>query len=65
MERTMSKLSSDQKSLWSQARSNFGEWRRRSRSRQELMGLDEITLADVGLTRGTADMEATKPFWMS
>jgi uncharacterized protein YjiS (DUF1127 family) len=51
--------------MWSRARISFGEWRRRSRSRRELMGLDEITLADVGLTRGTADMEATKPFWMS
>jgi uncharacterized protein YjiS (DUF1127 family) len=39
------------------------EWRRRSRSRRELLTLDERDLCDVRLTRCDALAEANKPFW--
>ncbi len=39
------------------------EWRARSRGRRELMALDEKSLQDIGLSRGDAYMEYTKPFW--
>ena len=39
------------------------EWRARSRSRRELMALDDRTLQDIGLGRGDAYMEYSKPFW--
>ncbi|MFZ1923353.1 MAG: DUF1127 domain-containing protein, partial [Xanthobacteraceae bacterium] len=37
----------------------------RSRSRQELQGLPDATLRDIGITRCDAEREAHKPFWMS
>lgn len=39
------------------------EWRQRSRSRRELMALDDRLLQDIGLGRGDAYMEYSKPFW--
>lgn len=39
------------------------EWRARSRSRRELMALNERTLRDIGLSPGDAYMEYSKPFW--
>ena len=39
------------------------EWRARSRSRRELMALDDRLLQDIGLGRGDAYMEYSKPFW--
>jgi uncharacterized protein YjiS (DUF1127 family) len=39
------------------------EWRRRSRDRAELAGLDERMLQDIGLTRGDAEFLVNKPFW--
>ena len=39
------------------------EWRRRSRSRSELLKLGERDLCDVRLTRCDAVSEASKPFW--
>jgi uncharacterized protein YjiS (DUF1127 family) len=39
------------------------EWRRRSRERAELAGLDERTLKDIGLTRADAEFLSNKPFW--
>lgn len=39
------------------------EWRRRTRSRRELLTLDERDLRDVRLTRCDAASEASKPFW--
>jgi uncharacterized protein YjiS (DUF1127 family) len=35
------------------------------RSRHELEGLSDVTLRDIGLSRGQADFEASKPFWMA
>ncbi len=39
------------------------EWRRRARSRRELLMLSEYELQDMSWTRGDAMMEASKPFW--
>jgi uncharacterized protein YjiS (DUF1127 family) len=52
-------------SFWSQLMRSIGEWHRRSRSRRELMSLDEGTLRDIGLTRCDAEHEVSKPFWMA
>ena len=35
----------------------------RLRSRYELTSLDEAGLRDVGLSRGEAEFESSKPFW--
>ena len=39
------------------------EWRRRTRERAQLAGLDERMLRDIGLTRADAEFLANKPFW--
>ena len=39
------------------------EWRRRARSRYELMMLDDRDLSDMGMTRLDACNERDKPFW--
>lgn len=49
---------------WNQISRRFAEWQRRSRSRQELQGLSDETLRDIGITRCDAHREARKPFWM-
>jgi uncharacterized protein YjiS (DUF1127 family) len=50
---------------WEKIMRRIGEWRRRSRSRQELEGLSDATLRDIGITRCDAHREAHKPFWMA
>jgi uncharacterized protein YjiS (DUF1127 family) len=49
--------------LWQGFTDRVREWRRRARSQAELRALD-LTSGDYGISRGTADMEASKPFWM-
>lgn len=49
---------------WDQVRRRIAEWQRRSRSRQELEGLSDATLRDIGITRCDVHREAQKPFWM-
>lgn len=39
------------------------EWRRRSRSRLELMARSDRELWDLAMTRAAAEVEAGKPFW--
>lgn len=39
------------------------QWRQRARDRAELAGLDDRTLADIGITRTEAEFLANKPFW--
>jgi uncharacterized protein YjiS (DUF1127 family) len=51
--------------FWSHVKERFVEWRYRMRSRCELRGLDESTLSDLGVSRASADYEASKPFWMA
>ena len=41
----------------------LAEWKMRSATRQALSRLDDRGLADVGLTRAKARVEAAKPFW--
>jgi uncharacterized protein YjiS (DUF1127 family) len=50
-------------SRWTQLQRHIGEWRRRVRSRRELMSLDHGGLQDLGLSRCDAEGEGTKPFW--
>jgi uncharacterized protein YjiS (DUF1127 family) len=49
---------------WSQFKHSLVEWRRRVHSRDELMGLSQGALRDIGLSRSEAHFEASKPFWM-
>jgi uncharacterized protein YjiS (DUF1127 family) len=39
------------------------EWRRRSRSRRDLLALGHRELWDIRLSRTEAQHEASKPFW--
>jgi uncharacterized protein YjiS (DUF1127 family) len=56
---------SSRSSYWSQIQECFKEWHRRINSRWELAGLDQKSLRDIGLSAGSADYEASKPFWMA
>ena len=38
-------------------------WMRHQRMKQELLGLDDATLKDVGLTRGDVERAIRRPFW--
>lgn len=38
-------------------------WRRRAREREILVHLTSRDLADIGITRVEAEVEAAKPFW--
>ncbi len=50
---------------WSGAKEIFAEWRHCTRSRNELMGLGDRALQDIGISRCTASFEASKPFWIA
>jgi uncharacterized protein YjiS (DUF1127 family) len=41
------------------------QWRHRMRSRQELMMLGDVDLADLSLSRSDARVEANKWFWQA
>jgi uncharacterized protein YjiS (DUF1127 family) len=43
----------------------LAEWRRRAHSRSELMNLSDADLRDIGLSRCSTEIEASKPFWMA
>ena len=47
---------------WSQLTHSFAEWRQCARSRAELAMLNDRVLQDIGVTRCTANFEASKPF---
>jgi uncharacterized protein YjiS (DUF1127 family) len=49
--------------LRAQAKARIAEWRRRARSRRELMALDGRDLRDILLTRCDVLRESDKPFW--
>ena len=51
-------------SRWYSFTHRVREWRQRARSRAELRTLD-LTTGDFGISRGTAQCEASKPFWMA
>jgi uncharacterized protein YjiS (DUF1127 family) len=61
---TMTNFRTHRGSHWDQIKFRIGEWQRRSRSRQELIGLSDATLRDIGITRCDAQRETHKPFWM-
>jgi uncharacterized protein YjiS (DUF1127 family) len=50
---------------WIEIRQSFAEWRHRTRWRHELTTLDDVSLRDICMSRGAAEFEASKPFWMS
>jgi uncharacterized protein YjiS (DUF1127 family) len=49
---------------WNEVNRRLAEWWHFARSRYELEGLDDRCLRDIGMSRCTADFEASKPFWM-
>jgi uncharacterized protein YjiS (DUF1127 family) len=76
---TLSALGERAKSVWQSwrvriestlalARVLLVEWRRRIRSRNELVSLIKrncgLDLWDIGLTRGQSEAEMRKPFWI-
>jgi uncharacterized protein YjiS (DUF1127 family) len=50
---------------WAQAKQRLTRWRINARSRNELMSLSDRCLQDIGVSRCTAEFEASKPFWMA
>jgi uncharacterized protein YjiS (DUF1127 family) len=50
---------------WSQVKRGLAEWQHRIYSRGELMNLSDSSLRDIGLSRCSADVEASKLFWMA
>lgn len=58
-------LRSHRRLRWSQVKDGFAEWRRRARSRNELINLSDADLRDIGLSRCSTEIEASKPFWMA
>ena len=48
---------------WAYSRTLFAEWRRRARTRNELVMLNDRQLSDIRLSRSDALNEASKPFW--
>ena len=50
---------------WSNVKRSLLELRRRAHARYELMNLADRDLQDIGISRCTADFEASKPFWMA
>ena len=49
---------------WSDIKRQFADWRHNIHSRTELESLDDWSLHDIGIARGTTDLERCKPFWM-
>jgi uncharacterized protein YjiS (DUF1127 family) len=50
--------------IWSRIKKLLVVWRERARSRSELRFLTDHDLSDFGVSRGVADHEAAKPFWV-
>jgi uncharacterized protein YjiS (DUF1127 family) len=49
---------------WKEINRRIAEWWHFTRSRYELESLDDRCLNYIGMSRCTADFEASKPFWM-
>jgi len=62
---TMTSFRTNRTFSFGQVARRIAEWQRRSRSRQELEGLGDATLRDIGVTRCDVYREAHKPFWMA
>jgi uncharacterized protein YjiS (DUF1127 family) len=57
-------------SLWTRAGTAVGEaltrllvWHDRVRERRALLGLNDLQLRDIGISRADAGSEGEKPFW--
>ncbi len=50
-------------SLFAAVHRSLFEWRRRARGRHELRTMTDLDLLDAGISRATAEHEASKPFW--
>jgi uncharacterized protein YjiS (DUF1127 family) len=50
---------------WSDVKHEITEWWHSAESRQELQGLDDWCLRDIGISRCTAGSESAKPFWVA
>jgi len=50
--------------LWGRLEHQLSTWRRHERSRRELINLSDRILQDIGLARGEAISESSKPFWL-
>jgi len=57
-------------SLWAQAGTIAGKvvtglmvWHDRARERRALLGLNDLQLSDIGISRADAGGEGEKPFW--
>lgn len=49
--------------LLARAATTVRVWCHRARTRRELAELDSFQLADIGIARHDAEIEAQKPFW--
>lgn len=47
------------------ALSTLRTWRRRARTRSQLLTLNDHLLADIGVSRSDLAREAIKPFWQA
>jgi uncharacterized protein YjiS (DUF1127 family) len=57
-------------SLWAKAGASAGKvvtrlmvWHDRARERRALLGLNDLQLSDIGISRADAGGEGDKPFW--
>jgi uncharacterized protein YjiS (DUF1127 family) len=57
-------IHSHRNTRWNEVNRRLAEWWHFASSRHELEGLDDRCLQDIGMSRCTADFEASKPFWM-
>jgi uncharacterized protein YjiS (DUF1127 family) len=48
---------------WNQLKHQYSEWRRRLRSRDEVLRLSVQTLRDIGISRCDVHGKVIKPFW--
>jgi uncharacterized protein YjiS (DUF1127 family) len=53
------------RAMFASAREIIAEWRRRVRSRNELMTLSDGNLRDIGWTKAEVRAECAKPFWQA
>jgi uncharacterized protein YjiS (DUF1127 family) len=45
-------------------RHGFAEWRHNAHLHNELIGLNDGYLRDIGITRGTGDLRPSRPLWL-
>ncbi len=65
MSKTFTTVRVQRFSGWTHVKYRIGKWRQRLQSRQELEGLSDATLRDIGISRCDAQRETHKSFWMA